>query len=476
MKYRKTITTNIMSKFYWVVACSVLLSVNGWAAKFNPLPDTGQHRCYNSSGDEITCPPPGNALAQDGSYDSTEGKTQQFFIDNGDGTVTDNNTGLIWMKATADLNGDNIINNSDQYSWQAAKDFCENLNLAGYSDWRLPELIELTTLLDYGRYQPAINLIFSCEPSYYWSATPDAYNSEGYAWGVHFDYGHGYVKAKSNLSYIRCVHGEPSGPLNNYTDNGDGTTTSMDTGLMWQATPPDLNSDHYPDKMSWGEALSYCENLTLAGYNDWRLPDIQEIRSFVNYNNYDPFPFPYWSATTYLKNPIYAWGIDLGHGDVGFGGKSGLSNVRCVRSGLIRLPLPEGTNVFDYQPDGLTIKDNTPSNCEPIDFKVINGVLNLLVDLPVFTAPVDLYLGIYAPAINPSDVILIINNGTAIDWMQNGLKTWNSNVLKSISNSMGLIDLNNLPAGNYIFYLLAVPANNSSFTDYYLWSTTYVKN
>ena len=465
------ISINLLCAF---VCSGLFLPFNAWGARFNPLPDTGQHKCYDNSGNKISCPSPESTMAQDGSYDAAQGKVQQFFIDDGNGTVIDNNTGLMWMKATADITEDNIIDTSDRVRWQAARDYCENLNFAGYDDWRLPGVIELAAIIDYSRYRPAINLIFSSASAYYWSATPDAY-SNNYTWGVNFDYGSGYVQEKSSLNYIRCVRGELS-EFRNYTDHRDGTITSIDTGLMWQAKPADTNNDHLPDIMSWQDALAYCENLSLAGYSDWRLPDIQELRSLVNYSSYSPFILPYWSATTYAKITGYAWGINFGHGDFAFGGKSDSNMVRCVRGGLIILPLPHGNNVFNYPSDSYTIKDKKPNKCEPLDFRVTNNILTLLVDLPVFTDPVDLYLGIYAPAINPNDIILLIDDGTKIDWMQNGLKTWNSNVLRSINKPIRLISLNEIPSGSYIFYLLAVPANNFSFTDYYLWSTTYTKN
>jgi len=180
--------------------------VSAWGAGFNPLPDTGQHKCYDASGKEITCPPPGNPMAQDGSYDAAQGKVQPSFKDNGDGTVTDNNTGLMWMKATADTNGDNVIDSDDMLNWQDAKNYCENLILGGHSDWRLPNIVELKTIIDYGRSDPAIDPVFSCVSSYYWSATTDA-GFTGLAWVVYFyDGGDGWYH-KSNSFYVRCVRG-----------------------------------------------------------------------------------------------------------------------------------------------------------------------------------------------------------------------------------------------------------------------------
>jgi hypothetical protein len=91
------------------------------------------------------------------------------FIDNGNGTITDTSTGLMWQKATA----------PETYTWEQALTYCENLTLpaGGYSDWRLPNRNELQTIVDYSRYNPAINITFFPDTvaSYYWSSTTLAY-------------------------------------------------------------------------------------------------------------------------------------------------------------------------------------------------------------------------------------------------------------------------------------------------------------
>ena len=74
------------------------------------------------------------------------------FIDNGDGTISDTSTGLMWQKATA----------PGTYTWEQALTYCENLTLpaGGYSDWRLPNRNELQSIVDYSRYNPAIDTTF----------------------------------------------------------------------------------------------------------------------------------------------------------------------------------------------------------------------------------------------------------------------------------------------------------------------------
>jgi len=91
-------------------------------------------------------------------------------------------------------------------TWQDAIDYCNGLSFGGSSDWRLPSFTELDSIVDYGRYNPAINPVFMCESHYYWSATTYADNTE-YAWYVVFDHGGDYRYDKTNHFYVRCVRG-----------------------------------------------------------------------------------------------------------------------------------------------------------------------------------------------------------------------------------------------------------------------------
>ncbi len=125
------------------------------------------------------------------------------FTDNGNGTITDNNTGLIWVKdpSAAGVGG--------TYTWSSAISACENLVYAGYSDWRLPNRNELQSLVDYSRYGPAIDPMFVCQSSRYWSSSVSASYSDD-AWYVYFsngsvDWGYKY----DGYYYVRPVRGGP---------------------------------------------------------------------------------------------------------------------------------------------------------------------------------------------------------------------------------------------------------------------------
>lgn len=174
-----------------LLGCLLLLAAGpGRAANWNPLPDTGQTKCYDAAGNEITCPAAGQPLhGQDAQYQGAA----PSYSDNGN-TVTDNNTGLVWMKS----------DDGTPRDWQGAVDYCNGLDYAGQTDWRLPTRFELKSLVDYGRTNPAINPVFTCKSSYYWSATTSA-NYPAYTWVVGFYAGVVGWYGKTDSYYVRCV-------------------------------------------------------------------------------------------------------------------------------------------------------------------------------------------------------------------------------------------------------------------------------
>jgi cysteine-rich repeat protein len=117
--------------------------------------------------------------------------------DLGNGTVKDNVTGLVWQKAL----------DASSYTWQNAKTYCDNLVLAGCSDWRLPSRMELLSIVDRTKVNPAIDTSkFPGTPGYYfWSSSPVAGNAS-VAWGVLFNGGSAYYgNDVSNTYRVRCV-------------------------------------------------------------------------------------------------------------------------------------------------------------------------------------------------------------------------------------------------------------------------------
>ena len=174
--------------------------------------------------------------------------------------------------------------------------------------------------------------------SYYWSGSTCAPNS-GSAWHVDFNYGDVYDRNKTSNSYVRCVRGGPSGSFDSLIINGDGTVTDSSTGLMWQ-------QNTVPGTI-WEGAFSYSESLTLAGYDDWRLPNHKELQSIVDYGAYDPaigsdfFPnsesSSYWASSTYVGSPSLTWAVFFYYGYLIGSSKTSINYLRCVRGGQNRL-------------------------------------------------------------------------------------------------------------------------------------------
>jgi hypothetical protein len=140
--------------------------------------------------------------------------TARSYTDNLDGTITDNSTGLVWEKLTSDAT---IHNFNNSYTWAdafAAKIAALNTaNFAGHSDWRLPNINELLTLVDWGKVNPAIDSVFNngtnnsfTQLDIYWSSTTYQSNSL-IAWFV--DFGDGVVLPFSKFIdfYVRAVRG-----------------------------------------------------------------------------------------------------------------------------------------------------------------------------------------------------------------------------------------------------------------------------
>lgn len=244
---------------------------------------TGQTTLYDNDGEVISGLNEGDAFyGQDANY--LKGETMAY-LDNGDGTVTDSNTGLMWQQ----------VPSSSDFTWQEAFDYCENLEFNGYDDWRMPSLKELFSISDFSAGWPYLNTDYFTLASglitkdeQYWSSNyyvgVTVEGGANSAFGVNYVTGHIKSYAAESTGpvggkYVRAVRGGDYG-LNELVENGDGTITDNTSGLMW------AQADN-GEGLDWGQALSYAENVELAGYTDWRVPNVKELQGIVDYT-YSP--------------------------------------------------------------------------------------------------------------------------------------------------------------------------------------------
>ena len=137
------------------------------------------------------------------------------FTVHGDGTVTHDKTGLMWKVCSEgqSWSADSCSGTAGTYTWQAALQLPQNLNAsggyAGYTDWRLPNIKELASIVELSCYSPAVNAtVFpSTSIAGYWSASPGADYSSSVAWGVHFNDGAGDGNYRSHVYLVRLVRG-----------------------------------------------------------------------------------------------------------------------------------------------------------------------------------------------------------------------------------------------------------------------------
>lgn len=118
-----------------------------------------------------------------------------------------------------------------------------------------------------------------------------------------------------------------------YSDNGDGTVSDYDTGLMWQQS-------ELATLRTWDEALIYCNGLSLADHNNWRLPNIKELTSIIDKSRRKPSIAPvftnvqstnYWSSSPRINNETSVWQVSFLNGYITKTKKTNISFVRCVR-------------------------------------------------------------------------------------------------------------------------------------------------
>ena len=345
------------------------------------LPKTGQTTCYDSAGTIIPCVGTG----QDGEIQAGVPWPSPRFTDNSNGAVTDKLTGLMWTKG-ANASGPPTCSPFTTKTWQGALNYvaCLNTNsFLGYSDWRLPNVNELESIVNAGQ-QDSANWLntqgFSwVMPDFYWSSTT---YGQIYAWVIGMDIGNVYAiyKTDSFSFYVWPVRSGQVGvislpktgqttcydsggsvvPCTGTGQDGEiqagvpwpsprftaGTGTEADcvkdnlTGLMWVKNPDSITR-------TWHQALDFAKCLSLCGYDDWRLPNRKELYSLTDFSRYNPalpsgHPFlnvqlnNYWSSTPVTDPDHFAhfvWFAYMWYGGTGADFKSSSFYVWPVRGG-----------------------------------------------------------------------------------------------------------------------------------------------
>ncbi len=301
------------------------------------LPDTGQKNSYT------------NTFGEDNDYNINT----PFYINNGNGMVTDTITGLMWQQTDG---GEMTIENAAIY--------CDTLTLGGFTNWRLPTAKESFSILNHQNNNPAVDInFFTKTAAEYWWTSEKQNNDANKIWCTNAGGGIGNHPKTETISaggtkkfHVRAVRDlvEPTVIQNHFTDNGNGTITDNITNLVWQKMPN-------TNPLTWEDALVYAEGLQLGNNSNWRLPNIKEIQSisevgFINPSvNTNFFSISgtkkFWSSTSLPNQTTKAWYWDTQFGITTYDLKTNSNYVICVSS-----KMENNTSVYNQNFDNKSIQ------------------------------------------------------------------------------------------------------------------------
>ena len=283
---------------------------------------TGQTSCFDSSA-ATECPAYGEALfGQDAQYAQAGFCTNRKLEITGSGDeliATEKYTHFVWQG----------VSSESYQTWANADKYCMNSTYGGATDWRLPTPVELLTIVDLSRNNPAVDENFAVSGNYFW-ATEDKKQS-GNAWKVS---GLGIIQsvAKTKKNFVICIREYNKETNSNRFESHGETVTDNDSSLMWQMHPV--------ASRTWSEALSYCEDISTDDKFDWRLPNRNELASLVNYTKKSGVSsdFPgmadkiFWTSTSAFDETDKAWTVDFNTGTIDKAAKSDAQYILCVRN------------------------------------------------------------------------------------------------------------------------------------------------
>lgn len=261
--------------------CALLSTVAG--AVTYPIVDTGQTMFY------------GSEQGQDAHYSANA----PSYTNHENGTVTDHVTGLMWTQDPG-----------KKMTFSVAEKNAPLCKIGGYTDWRLPTIKELYSLIQlngtdpdpmssdtsglkpfiddsifnftYGKAEDGDRIIdsqFATSTKYVSTTMKGAETLFGvnFADGRIKGYGLQSPRGRGEKTfYVLYVRGDTGYGINKFNDNGDGTITDEATGLSWMKADSGKGMD-------WPTALEYAEGMEFAGHSDWRLPHAKELQSIIDY-------------------------------------------------------------------------------------------------------------------------------------------------------------------------------------------------
>ena len=288
-----------------------------------------------------------------------------FFRDNGDGTITDTRTGLVWMK-NAGMPGSEL-------GWSAAVSWCGNLTASG-KGWRLPSREEMMSLWDglpnrQGLWRRELTAAgFENIAKRYWTASGSGTATRLESkYTVIFDEDRTFPSITKGEKYnVWPVRGEGTVCGNRepfFKDSGPDTLTDTRTGLMWAKKASCIYE-------KWNDDVDHGDSVKLAGFDDWRIATVADIRSllagipagvderfYLHRQGFFDFEEKYWLASEYISNGDGAWYYDMARGRLDVKNPDERLGCWLVRGG--KADAPDTVSAFEKKGEDILVDIRT---------------------------------------------------------------------------------------------------------------------